>query len=126
MITTKEIYLNFNKGIATATININHLVKKITIISIAVNENIYMVSYAIKAPLLLPNSDDILCIHHQNFLYNGINKLQTSIRHIFRNRKPINGTYTFQLFDFDNVQNMSNLGYFSQTILVIQFNEDDD
>ena len=45
MITTKEIYLNFNKGIATATININHLVKKITIISIAVNENTYMVSY---------------------------------------------------------------------------------
>ena len=126
MITTKEIYLNFNKGIATATININHLVKKITIISIAVNENTYMVSYAIKAPLLLPHSDDILCIVHQDFQFGGVNICQTSLRHIFRNRKPINGTYTFQLFDFKNVQTMSNVGYFSQTIVVIQFDEDDD
>ena len=126
MITTKEIYLNFNKGIATADININHLVKKITIMAVAVNDNTFVVSYAIKSPLLLPNSDDILCIIHQDFFLGGINICQTSLRHIFRNRKPINGTYTFQVFNFNNVQTMSNLGYFSQTIVIIQFDEDDD
>ena len=77
-------------------------------------------------PLLLPNSDDILCIIHQDLFKNNINISQTSLRHIFRNRKPINGTYTFQVFDFNNDQTMSNLGYFSQTIVVIQFDEDDD
>ena len=126
MITTKEIYLNFNKGIATANININHLVKKITIMAVAVNDNNFVVSYAIKSPLLLPSSDDILCIIHQDFLLGGINICQTSLRHIFRNKKPINGTYTFQVFDYNNVQTMENLGYISQTIVVIQFHEDDD
>ena len=124
MITTKEINLNFNNGSATANINIYHLVKKISVVALAVDMNDFMINYVIKAPLLLPNSDDIIYGLYQDFSAGGLNRSQTSIRHIFRNPKPINGTYTFQVFSLDNILNTGNIGATTHIILVVQFSDE--
>ena len=120
MITTKEINLQFNKGVAVVQINVPHLVKTITIKGIAVGAST-IISMVITAPNLLPYSNDIVAVLRQDF---GINRYKSSITHTFQTgSKMINGLYTFQIFDYDNTCITANLALLFPTIIIMEFAE---